>query len=238
MTPKRPDPIKFLTGRLSDRPVPNSVLPIGPGAKFAPDGRVLPWPGNTFICHIDPDSPQHRALCQMQTALMASNFAGYFTYLPASSFHMTVFQGISNGTDWPAGIPPEATLDEATDQLIQRLDGITLPRSVTVRAQGLYGGFGLTLSGASPADEAKLRDTRTRLRDATGIQPDDFDSYIFHITLSYLLRWLDEAQAAEVVALSEALFTEFGAPLGQIKLGAPEFCRFENMHHFAPILHL
>lgn len=238
MTPERPDPIAFLTGRLSDNPVPNSVLPIGPGAKFAPDGQVLPWPGNTFICHIDPDSAQHRALRDIQAGLMAGPLAKYFSYLPASSFHMTVFQGISNGTDWPAGIPPEATLTEATDLLIQRLDGITLPRAVMVRAHGVYGGFGLTLSGASPADEAKLRDTRRALRDATGIQPDDFDGYIFHITLSYLLHWLDEAQAAQVVALSDALFAEYGAPLHEIKLGAPEFCRFDNMHHFTPILHL
>ncbi len=238
MIPERPDPIAFLTGRLSDTPVPNSVLPIGPGAKFAPDGRVLPWPGNTFICHIAPESAQHRALSQIQTGLKASAFARYFSYLPASSFHMTLFQGISNGTDWPAGIPPEATLDAATDQLIQRLDGITLPRDVTARAHGLYGGFGLTLSGASAADEAKLRDTRRALRDATGIQPENFDGYIFHITLSYLLRWLTDAQAAEVVTLSDALFAEFGAPLREIRLGTPEFCRFENMHHFQPILHL
>lgn len=238
MIPKRPDPIAFLTGRLSDTPVPNSVLPIGPGAKFAPDGQVLPWPGNTFICHIDPDSAQHHALCQIQDALKASSFTRHFSYLPASSFHMTVFQGISNGTDWPAGIPPEATLDEATDQLIQRLDGITLPRAVTARAHGVYGGFGLTLSGASPADEASLRDTRARLREATGIQPDDFTGYTFHITLAYLLHWLDEAEAREVVAVSDALFAQYGAPLDKIQLGAPEFCRFENMHHFQPILQL
>lgn len=235
MPPQRPDPIAYLTGRLSDAAVPSGVLSKGPGAKFTPNGKVLPWRGNTIICHVDRESAAHEALCDMQAALRGSDLAPYFTYLPSASFHMTVFQGISNGTDWPDNLPQDATLDLATDIMAHRLSGVTGPREFEVTAHDLYCGFGVTISGANAAEEEKLRQTRRILRDATGIASHDFDAYGFHITLSYLLRWLSPNEAQEVVDLSQTIFARHCAALRQISLGPLEFCRFENMHHFAPV---
>jgi hypothetical protein len=233
--PHRPDPIAYLTGALSDAAAPSGVSQTGAGAKFTPQGHVLPWRGNTIICHINRDSPAHAALCDTQSALRDSPLARHFTYLPPASFHMTVFQGVSNGSDWPEGVPPDATMEQADKALADRLEGIDVPRRFVATAHDLFGGFSVTMAGADAAEEDKLRQTRRVLRDATGINPHDFDNYVFHITLGYLLRWLEPVEAQEAVDMSQTIFAHFGTALNRVTLGPLEFCTFEDMHHFEPV---
>ena len=64
--PERPDPVATLTGSLSDRPFPKAICMPGYGGKFDTRGNVLPWPGNTFVCHIDRVSAAFTALVDMQ----------------------------------------------------------------------------------------------------------------------------------------------------------------------------
>lgn len=235
MTPSRPDAVAYLTGGLSDNSVPSGVSPRGAGAKFTSEGLVLPWRGNTIICHVQRGSQEHAALCEVQAALRESPLSCHFAYLPPASFHMTVFQLISNGSDWPKEVPQDASLATATDVLTRQLAGVSVPKVFAVTAHEIYGGFSITMSGACVAEESKLRQTRRLLRDATGITPHDFDGYVFHITLGYLLRWLDVDEATRMVDLSQAVFARFGDQLQNIKLGPLEFCTFENMHHFKQV---
>ena len=112
----RPDPLRFLTGADSETTRPRAITEPGKGGKFTPSGAVLPFPGNTVICHIDPNSDAHAALCEMQEDIRQSSFGALFTYLPPSSLHMTVFQGISpDETQWPDGIAEGASRDEVTE---------------------------------------------------------------------------------------------------------------------------
>lgn len=91
----RPDPLRFLTGADTELSRPRAISEPAQGGKFTPEGEVLPFPGNTVICHIDPKSDVHAALCEMQDEVQHSDFGAIFTYLPQASLHMTVFQGIS-----------------------------------------------------------------------------------------------------------------------------------------------
>ncbi|MCK5502245.1 MAG: DUF1868 domain-containing protein, partial [Tritonibacter mobilis] len=60
----------------------------------------------------------------------------------------------------------------------------------------------------------------------------------FHSTLGYLLRWLDAAEAADLVAFSDEVFARYAAQLARIDLGPLELCNFEDMYHFEPVAYL
>lgn len=233
--PQRPDPLAHLTGALSDRPWPSGVALPGRGGKFTPDGAVQAFPGNTFICHITRGTPQWTALCEVMERVKTSPFARFFTFLPTASLHMTIFQGVTQANPMPEGLAAGASRDAASALLLDRCAGLDLPRSHRVVAQDLFAAHSLTMVGADAAEEASLRRMRVRLRDATGIVPEDFDSYVFHISLAYLTDWLTETAAREVVDFSAALSAELLPAIGPITLGAVEFCHFETMHHFEPI---
>ncbi len=232
----RPDPLRLLTGVDSEFSRPAAITEPGQGGKFTPVGAVLPFPGNTVLCHIDPKSDVHAALCEMQEEVRRSDFGALFTYLPPASLHMTVFQGIGpDERNWPEGIPQDAPRDAVTAVFLERLSGQDLPEHRHVIARGLYAGHSITLEGVDAIEEARLRATRVALRDLTGLRHDHFDTYTFHCTLGYPLRWLDAAEAADLVAFSDATFARYAARLARIDLGPLELCNFEDMHHFEPV---
>lgn len=210
-----PEPIAYLTGcRNGAGAIPPDISSPGSGGKLTAEGQLLIWPGNTMICHIDPESDAHAALVDIQEGLKAGPRAGCLTVLPAASLHMTVFR--------------------VTRVLLDRLDGIGLPESRRIRATEVFCRHSMTVDGVD-TDELGLRDTRAQLREVTGIDPAGVERYTFHITLAYLLRWLGEDEAREVIALSEAPFAEHGPRLQDIRLGRIEFFNFEHMHHFEPL---
>ena len=83
-----------------------------------------------------------------------------------------------------------------------------------------------------------MRQAREKIRHRCGYNPADFAHYVFHITLAYPLRWVDEDRAREIIALSQKLGNAFVAAIPHIELGPCELCWFDNMHHFQPIMRL
>ncbi|QPH53581.1 DUF1868 domain-containing protein [Pontivivens ytuae] len=224
----------YLTGRLTGGPRPAAV-----GRKFSADGAVLPAPGNTFLCHVDPASDAHAALARAQDILKAGPLADAFTFLPPASFHMTVFQGvIATERDlerWPGHLATDAAIDDVTTDIEPRVASLTLPTAFQIRPLGIFGGFSVSVSGADAEQEDRLRRTRDTLSDAIGLRAPDHDSYDFHITLGYLLRWLSPEDAETVLDTSRRAAEELPE---QITLGPVEFCTFDDMHRFAPVRQL
>jgi hypothetical protein len=233
----RRDSLAYLTGAGSDCNRPTDL-----GQKFDPAGNVLPYAGNTFICHIPQKSPAHAALTDASLALQAGSVAGTFSYLPPSSFHMTVFEGVCdvdrNGdTDrWPVGIRREASVPEVSRSFENACRTLVLAKEQHIRPTGIFGGFSVAISGLTPLAEASLRHIRRLLRDATGISRADFKTYDFHITLAYPLRWLTGGEAVAVVDLSDRVFTRLLEQVPHITLGPVEFCSFDDMHAFSPLV--
>lgn len=229
-TPGRPDPVDFLTGRLSDEPLPGGISLPGHGGKFATDGSVQHWPGNTFVRHVAPGAA-HDAIRTLQEDIKMSRFARLFTFLPPSSFHMTVFQGIS-----PTRLADHdpSVRDAASTRLDADIRDLAFPATRTVRATDLFCAHSLTVTGLDSEEENGLRQERSALRDATGILSADFDSYVFHITLAYLIEWLSEPTAIALAEFSGGLGQRLTGLLAEIALGPVEFCDFDTMHHFAP----
>jgi hypothetical protein len=242
MKPQRPDPIAFLTGRLSNESRPEAIKPAGNGGKFTLEGKAEHYPGNTVICHIDRQSAAFRELVYLQETLKAGSHARHYTFMPPDSFHMTVFGGITDPLReterWPRGISHDATTRQVTEEFAKRLADVGAPRSHTIRVDNLFAGYSVTVSGATDEQEASLRGLRDALRDATGLHDPDHDAYVFHITLAYLVDWVDEDTAREIVEMSERLSETLRATTPTIELGVPEFCSFETMHRFDPLGYL
>ena len=235
-----PHPVPFLTGAWpgwNGAAMPDGPRP--PWPKFSPQGDVLPFPGVTIVCHVTRDSPTFAALVDIQAALKAEAFARHFAYLPPSSFHMTLFD-LSNETRrgtsaWPKGIAPDAAWPAVSDQLAHRLDGMRLPRFAP-SATALFGGFSLIVEGHGGAAEHSMRRARDQLRAASQIFRDDHDSYVFHVTLAYPLRFLSEDEANQVSARCQSLFEAYESALAPLSLGPAELCDFKDMHAFTPRL--
>lgn len=219
-------------------PHPEDVTVPGAGGKFDPDGNVLPFPGNTFLCHLDRTSTAYQAVAELRDALLSLPSAGYFTFLPAPSLHMTVFCGISGtplGSDgWPADVPPGATLDAITARFRRRLDGVNLPERVHVTAQRLDTGRAIAFAPADARSRDDLRTIRSTLRDVTGLHRPDQESYEFHMSLGYLKRFMPHAEAEEHLDAIDAIFEASKPHLSRVSFGPVEYCTFENMLSFTP----
>lgn len=222
---------RYLTGALDGGDRPAAV-----GRKFDSAGRVLPFAGNTTLCHLDPASPVFRAVSAAQARLRGGPLADAYTFMPPASFHMTVFEGITDQSRtadrWPGHLPLNAPVEQVTQDFAGNLKRLGLPRGFRVRPEGIFGGFCVSLTGADAAAEGDLRKARDRLQQATNLIRPDHAQYRFHITLAYLLRWLSPDEARQVVALSQDVGAELRDEIATIPLGPVEFCRFQDMYHF------
>ena len=152
---------------------------------------------------------------------------------------MTVFEGVTDAARqppaWPVGVPSDLPVSTVTQSFLSATSDLCLPHDVTIKIDGIFAGFSAKVSGATDADEALLRGARATLREATGIQRPDFDSYGFHITLGYLLRWLTPEEADHVLDLSDEVAEALIDTLPTLTLKEISFCTFDDMHAFNPI---
>jgi hypothetical protein len=222
---------RYLTGERTGGERPDAV-----GRKFTPDGVPLSCPGFTTICHLDPGSEAFAALVAAQERLKAGPLAGTFTFMPPDSLHMTIFEGVidySRTPDrWPGHLPTDAPIGQVAEDARSRLQGRDLETTFVARPVEVFAGFTVGMTGATEAEESRLRQTRNTLRDALNIHRPDHDSYQFHITLAYLLRWLDPDEARQVIDLSRQVTETLLAQVSAVTLGPIELCRFETMHQF------
>lgn len=239
LTPQQELAVRYLTGALSDHPAPKAVTPVGQGGKFDPEGQVLPFPGNTFLCHIDRRSDEFAVLSELQAALRTLPSASYYAFLPPESFHMTVFCGISGvplGSDgWPNGVPTNASLQQVTDLWLPKLETLQGFSRLDIRATHLEGGNSLRVAPVTEAGERLVRGVRDGLRDLTALDRSNHASYEFHISLAYLLKWMPPDLARQTVVAADEIFDAFAGLLQEIQLGPIEFCSFQNMYWFDTI---
>ncbi|MFV1528841.1 MULTISPECIES: DUF1868 domain-containing protein [unclassified Phaeobacter] len=229
-----------LSGVGRSAPYPESITAPGLGGKFTPDGQALPFPGNTFICHIPRHSRFFKALGAIQAGVKAHPLARYFAFLPPSSFHMTVFPGVCGsplGYDgWPDGFSPEVKLAEITETFMARLNDVTGFERVTVKAVGLYHPCSILVNPAGPAHTAALWKMREKLQALTGLHRPDFLRYRFHVTLGYPLCWIPPNDAGRLVDAAADLFAKHFPGRADLTLGPVEFCQFKTMLNFDPVL--
>ena len=213
--------------------------------RFDADKNPLHCSGNTVICH-RRDEAGAAGIAEIVARIAASPAGDCFAFTAHESWHMTVFNGLLHEEDrrrsgfWPPGLPLDATDAEADAFMLDRMATIVPPeRPVTMVATGFAGlnshGLGIALVPSSADEERAIRAYRDLLANTVGLagRP-GHDTYAFHLTLAYLVRWPSEAAACATDEVLAATATDLDTLCPPFRLGTPEICLFDHMNEFRP----
>ena len=226
----------YLLNKLHDYPVTK-----GEG-KFDNDGNPLHWPGCTIICPIQQSSLVSSLLSEVQENFKEIAPKKKYTFLPQSSFHMTLFDCCNVSTFktsfWPNNIQETENYLEVANILSDRLKNYQFPSPLTVKLNKFFGGFSTLLTPYSAKDEEILRSCRDDLSNLLGIKFENHLRYTFHITLAYLLEPLTLEEVSRLIDLEKKMNKKFKDEIPLIYLSQPEICTFNDMHKFININNL
>ena len=211
------------------------------GRRFDATGRFLPEHGNTVVAQVEPGSPTEAALIGLRAALQALPHASHFAYTAVESYHMTVFEGVTDTRRkdglWPKDLPLDLSIDAVTGRMIDRLAGWRAPPPFRMRVTEVTP-FGLRLTGATAEDEDTARAWRDGLSSVLRLRTPHHANYGFHTTLAYVISPLPaDALPALRVAMAD-LTRQIQAEIPVLHLARPAFCRFADMNAFPPVLAL
>ena len=191
----------YLLNKLHDYPVTK-----GEG-KFDNDGNPLHWPGCTIICPIQESSLVSSLLSEVQENFKEIAPKKKYTFLPQSSFHMTLFDCCNVSTFkssfWPKNIQETENYLEIANILSDRLKNYQFPNPLTVKLNKFFGGFSTLLTPYSAKDEETLRSCRDDLSNLLGIKFENHIRYTLHITLAYLLEPLTLEEVRRLIDLEK-----------------------------------
>jgi hypothetical protein len=226
----------YLLNKLHDYPVTK-----GEG-KFDNDGNPLHWPGCTIICPIQQSSLVSSLLSEVQDNFKEIAPKKKYTFLPQSSFHMTLFDCCNVNTFktsvWPKNIQETENYLEVANILSDRLKNYQFPNPLTIKLDKFFGGFSALLNPYSSKDEETLRSCRDDLSDLLGIKLENHLRYTFHITLAYLLKPLTLEEVSRLIDLEKKMNKKFKNEIPLIYLSQPEICVFNDMYKFININNL
>lgn len=222
-----------------------SAIPVAQQTadKFYGNGDARPYPGNTILTSLDQDDPAHQHLVDLSHALRAAPGAEAHSFLPDTSYHMTLFRGANDRLrmpgDWPACVALDAPMDDVTALFAKRLRDVVLPDAFAMRPVRLglnpTGEIQLTLEGANSRESDKLSAARAALMAAMDHRRRGDDNYRFHITFSYRSRPTDSARQKRLAGAFEPLFMQLVRNVPTVKMRNPAFCTFQDMLHFEPV---
>ena len=211
------------------------------GIRFDRTGAFLPEPGNTVVSHVVPGSVTQKAMLKLRDRLGQLDADAHFTWTPVPSYHMTLFNGVIDSQrehgHWPEELPLDADIAETTRYLTRRLDGSAPAGPIRVKLLRVTP-LGLAVTGATPEDETVIREFRDRLTGPFGYRKPDHDSYALHLTMAYLVRWLPRAACETYLPALQEMTAAFQVEVPVLDLGPAEFCTFDDMNHFEPVLRL
>ena len=207
--------------------------------KFDNDGNPLHWPGCTIICPIQENSLVSSLLAEVQENFKEIAPNRKYTFLPQSSFHMTLFDCCNVSTFktsyWPDSIQDTQNYLEIANILSDRLKNYQFPNSLAVRLNKFFGGFSTLLTPYSSKDEEILRNCRDDLSNLLGIKFENHLRYTFHITLAYILEPLTLEEVSRLIGLEKKMDKKFKNEIPLINLPQPEICVFNDMYKFTNI---
>ena len=207
--------------------------------KFDNDGNPIHWPGCTIICPIQENSLVSSLLAEVQENFKEIAPNRKYTFLPQSSFHMTLFDCCNVSTFktsyWPDSIQDTQNYLEIANILSDRLKNYQFPNSLAVRLNKFFGGFSTLLTPYSSKDEEILRNCRDDLSNLLGIKFENHLRYTFHITLAYILEPLTLEEVRRLIGLEKKMNKKFKNEIPLINLPQPEICVFNDMYKFTNI---
>ena len=207
--------------------------------KFDNDGNPLHWPGCTIICPIQENSLVSSLLAEVQENFKEIAPNRKYTFLPQSSFHMTLFDCCNVSTFktsyWPDSIQDTQNYLEIANILSDRLKNYQFPNPLAVKLNKFFGGFSTLLTPYTSKDEEILRNCRDDLSNLLGIKFENHLRYTFHITLAYILEPLTLEEVSRLINLEKKMNKKFKNEIPLINLPQPEICVFNDMYKFTNI---
>ena len=220
----------LLKGELKGYPVP------GAEHKFDHNGKPLPFPGCSIISKIPLKSDLFHEIKLLQLKYKDLSPEKAYTYLPATSFHMTLFDCCNvntvNTPYWPKKIVEDNNYTKIAYVLSKRIKKYIFPDKFDLKLKKLFGGYSIILEGNTIKDEKIIRDCRNKLSDLLGIRFENHDTYTFHITLAYILRKLKDDEIEKLIKINDRLLERFLEKFPIIRMQKPVLCTFENMYEF------
>ena len=225
---------KFLAGELEGYTLK------GADNKFDDKGKALLWPGCTIICQIPLHSDLSNEITNFQKKLKYFNPKEIYSYLPPSSFHMTLFDccnvNTRNTKYWPEGIDKNLDYQVVATELNKRIKNYIFPEKLNLKLKMFFGGYSIVLEPYSEEDTKILRNCRDELSSLLKIKFENHQRYTFHITLAYILRELKEDEIKKLLEFNKNLLQEFDKEFPKIILNKPEMSTFENMLEFKSVI--
>jgi len=213
--------------------------PLHLGTRYDRSGVFQPEPGNTVVCHLPEGSATQRAIVAARQKYLDMPEAGQFAFTPVSSLHMTLFQGIIEYRRaqpyWPADVALDTPIEEMTGIMGERLkafSGRDPFKVAVVKARP----SGLVVAGATERDRAAMRDWRNALADLLGYRHPDHETYVFHITFTYVIERLADEALPRWQAMLDDAAAALRAEVPVLELRPPAFCSFGDMNHFEELL--
>jgi hypothetical protein len=215
--------------------------PLHLDTRYDQSGVFLPEPGNTVVCHLQPNTPTESAIIQARARILDMPDSNRLALTPVESLHMTLFQGIIEGRRAPPYWPSEM----ATDQPIE-----TMTAWYEEKLRDFTGGppfevavidavpTGLVVEGATVADRQAMALWRDRLADVFRYRHPDHDSYVYHITFAYPVEWLDDEMLPQWQNVLDEIVADIGRRAPVLALRQPAFCSFADMNWFEELVPL
>lgn len=212
----------------------NTGPPARLGQRFSKT-EFLPEAGNTIVCHLDRQDPDHIPILTARRAMMALPGAAQFLMTPEDSLHMTVSEGVIDtrrtSDGWPPKLDRAAPIADVTALYLERLTSFAPPAAFKVRVTGIYP-MGLILEGMTDADTSALSQWRAQLAEVLGFRHKEHDRYTHHMTFGYATGWLTDAEVSAWEVGLRTILDGLIKGRGAVPLDPPAFCAFADMTRF------
>jgi hypothetical protein len=218
---------------------PDRVPPRHLGTRYNQAGVFQPEAGNTVVCHVAEGSATQQALADARLVFQGMADAARLAFTPVASYHMTLFQGIIEGRReypyWPRDLESDTSIGEMTEQFRQRLAGFAGGPAFQVAVTAVVP-TGLRVEGIGAADRQAMADWRDGFAELLGYRHPDHASYDFHITMAYLIDWIDADALPAWQDMLHAVEADIVQRAPVLELRAPAFCSFADMNWFEELL--
>lgn len=218
----------------------NDLPPRHLGTRFDMSGTFLHEPGNTVVCHlVEGSRTQHAIVKARQRILDMPQASSHLAFTPVSSLHMTVFQGIieyrRDWPFWPREMPATASIPQMTEYYLEKLNGFAKLPAFAMQVKAVTPN-GLTLCGATAEDNRIIAAWRNAFAEVFGYRHPDHDTYEFHITFAYVIRWFDPASLPMWQKALDECLEELRSEVPVLEMRPPAFCEFDDMKHFEELM--
>jgi hypothetical protein len=209
------------------------------GKKFLVDGSAKEFPGNTVICHIPKNSNTFQFLLSFHVLLLQQSWAKNYVFLPPSSWHMTVFEGVCDQVRkrnrWTSKFSLNAPLIDIDNLFITEWNSIAKPTNFQLQYHGMWflDTMGIVLRPINHEMETTMRHFRDQLSTAFGIRAPRHKSYEFHITIAYQIIQLPFSDCIYVFNFNHKNSKSTKKDFGILTLNEPELAFFADLTNFA-----